>query len=677
MSSLGVSIRKFARRSLALAGLCLTLHPAWAAAEVTKVVITSQGIVAGGHAFGTVGTYEKLEGRIEFALDPSDAHNRGITDLAFAPKDPDGRVHFSADLYVLRPVSQAKGNGVLLLEVPNRGDFGGSSGLFGMINGGVGTDPDKPEYFGDALLLRDGYTTVWVGWQFDLPRGRLRLDPPAAAIPLGTNVDPLSVDIIVDARVMQATLVDVSSRPPAVYPPVDLASTSDTLTVRDLYWDKPTAIPRAQWRWVLDGGTPPRIELDGGFDPGRWYRVTYRAANPVVAGVALAAIRDAASAFRYRTDLPVRGHTTMAYGNSQTGRFLRLFLYEGFNTDEHDRRVFDAVWSHIAGAARAGYNRRFATPGHGDMFRPTEFPFTDADEADISGARGGLQSRYRSDQRPKVFYTNTPVEYWAGGRAAALIHTSVDGTRDLSPPDNVRIYYLSGTQHLVAPFPPVRTPPSDGANEARARARADGQELSNPTPQRNVMRALLRALRAWVAEGVPPPPSQYPRLSDHTLVSIAEVAFPALPGVADPRRIVGPGRLIDGRYTPLPHLVPQVDRDGNDIAGIHDPEAAVPLATTTGWNFRRDGIGNPADIYQIVGAYIPFAATRAERVATGDPRPSIEERYQGFEDYLLRIRSAAMDLIRKRYLMAEDLDSIVERAKKHWNFATREGLRVP
>jgi hypothetical protein len=668
---------RFVQRSLALAGLCLALHPIRAGAEVTKVVITSQGIVAGGRSFGTVGTYEKLVGRIEFALDPADPHNRGITDLAFAPKGPDGRVHFSSDLYVLRPVNQVKGNGVLLFEVANRGSFGGASGLFGMINGGDGTDADKPEYFGDALLLRDGFTMVWVGWEFDLAPGRLRLDPPAAVIPPGTRVDPLSVDIIVNARVTQTTLVDEPVRPPSVYPPVEVASASDTLTVRTLYWDEPSAIPRSQWRWVLDGSTPPRIELDGGFEPGRWYRVTYHAANPVVSGVGLAAIRDAASAFRYRTDLPVRGRTTMAYGNSQTGRFLRLFLYEGFNADDHDRRVFDAVWSHIAGAARAGYNRRFATPAHGDTFRPTEFPFTDADEADVTGARGGLQSRYRPDQRPKVFYTNTPVEYWGGGRAAALIHTSVDGTRDLSPPENVRIYYLAGTQHLVGPFPPVRTPPADLDVETRARARFDGQELSNPTPQRNVMRALLRALKAWVVEGVAPPPNQYPRLSDHTLVSIAQVAFPALPGVADPRRIVGPGRLIDGRFTPLPHLVPQVDRDGNDIAGIHDPEVAVPLATTTGWNFRREGVGNPADIYQTLGAYIPFAATRAEREAMKDPRPSIEERYRGVDDYLQRIRSAAMDLIRKRYLLAEDLDSIVERAKKHWSFATREEASGP
>jgi hypothetical protein len=333
--------------------------------------------------------------------------------------------------------------------------------------------------------------------------------------------------------------------------------------------------------------------------------------------------------------------------------------------------VFDAVWSHIAGAARGGYNLRFSTPAHGDMFRPTEFPFTDAEETDVTGARGGLQLRYRPDQRPKVFYTNTPVEYWAGGRAAALIHTSVDGARDLTPPENVRIYYLSGTQHLVGPFPPARAPAAGAGVEAGAWARSDGQELSNPTPQSNVMRALLRALHAWVQGGTPPP-SQYPHLGDHTLVPIAQVAFPSLPGVADPRRIVGPARVIDGRVTPLPHLVPQVDRDGNDIAGIHDPEVAVPLATTTGWNFRREGVGNPADVYQTLGAYIPFAATRANREAKKDPRLSIEERYRDRDDYVARVRVAATDLIRQRLMLQEDLERVLERAKAHWDFATRD-----
>lgn len=196
--------------------------------------------------------------------------------------------------------------------------------------------------------------------------------------------------------------------------------------------------------------------------------------------------------------------------------------------------------------------------------------------------------------------------------------------------------------------------------------------MTNPTPQANVSRALLRAWHQWAVEGTPPPPSRYPRLSDRTLVPVADVQFPSLPGVSDPRRIQGPARIIGGKVVALPHLVPQVDRDGNELGGIRDPEVAVPLATTTGWNFRDPSVGNPGDIYQLLGSYIPFAPTKAARQANGDPRSSIEERYRGVDDYLQRIRSATMDLIRQRLLLAEDADAIIERAKSHWNFALRE-----
>jgi hypothetical protein len=444
-----------------------------------------------------------------------------------------------------------------------------------------------------------------------------------------------------------------------------VTSPTDRLTVRDLFWDEPVAIPRERWRFVMDSNGVPKLQLDGGFDPGRWYRVTYCPTRPVVAGVGLAAIRDAASAFRNRSDLPIRGRAAYVFGLSQTGRFLRQFLYDGFNLDERDRRVFDAVWVHIAGAARGSFNERFARPSHGDMFQSTQFPFADADETDVDGSRGGLLSRYRLDQRPKVFYTNTPVEYWAGGRAAALTHTSIDGTRDLAVADNIRMYLLSGTQHIPGTFPP----PTTGTG-LRAAWAVGGQELANPTPQLNVMRALLRALHQWVSVGTPPPASRYPRIDDGTLVPIQDVSFPALPRVADPRRIVGPARRIAGNVRPLPHLVPQVDADGNDLAGIHDPEAAVPLATTTGWNFRRDTVGNPGDIYQILGSYIPFPRTRAAREAGGDPRRSIEERYRGVDDYVQRVRSAALELIRGRYMLEEDLDAVLARARSHWEYAT-------
>jgi hypothetical protein len=222
--------------------------------------------------------------------------------------------------------------------------------------------------------------------------------------------------------------------------------------------------------------------------------------------------------------------------------------------DERDRRVFDAMWIHIAGAARGSFNERFATPTHGDAYRPTKFPFSDVEQRDLDGTRDGLESRYRVDQRPKIFYTNTPVEYWGGGRAAALTHTTLDGTRDLTLPENVRIYLLAGTQHIEPAFPPTRSSPAllargpiGSPGEGNAAARNNGQQLNNPVPQANVMRALLRAWHQWAASDIAPPASQYPRLKNKTLVPISESRFPSIPGVSNPRRIVGPARVIGAK----------------------------------------------------------------------------------------------------------------------------------
>ena len=647
---------------------CLLAHPLSTSAEVTSVTIISRTLLADGKSFGATGSYERLVGRIEFALDPADPHNVEIVDLKHARRDADGRVHFSSDLNVLRPTDPTKGNGVLLFHISNRGVMD----LMGIFNRGNASDAG----IGDGLLMRDGYTMVFVGWEFDVPAPRLRIEAPAAIFPEDSSAEPLSVEIMVNERAAEAFLIDdPAGRPPVPYPPAELSNPKDELIVRDHFLETGTIIPRARWRFVAGPNGLPKIQLAGGFDPGRFYRVTYYATAPVVAGVGLAAIRDAASAFRYRSDLPVHGQAVYGFGQSQAGRFLRQFLYDGFNVDERDRRVFDAMWVHKAGAARGSFNERFATPSPGDLFRPTRIPFSDSDQTDIDGTRAGLLSRYRADHRPKIFYVNTPVEYWGGGRAAALTHTTVDGKRDLVLPDNIRIYFLASTQHIVPAFPPVRTPPASGGTAAAARERSGGQQLNNPTPHANVMRALLRAWHRWAADGISPPASQYPRLSDKTLVSIQHHKFPPLPGVSDPRTIQGPARTSGAKVTPLPHLVPQVDRDGNDLGGIRDPEVAVPLATTTGWNFRDASVGNSGEIYQLLGSYIPFAPTRAARQAAGDPRLSLEERYRGVDDYLQRVRSSAMDLIRSRFLLAEDLDSIVERAKQHWTFAIEKDRR--
>jgi hypothetical protein len=620
---------------------CTLLASTSARGEVTKVTIANRTVVAEGQAFGQVGPYEKLTGTIEFALDPKDRHNSPIVDLQHAARAADGRVHFSADLYVLQPVDAQKGNGALLFEIANRG----RKGLLSRFNRGAGAsqDPTAAADFGDGFLMKEGYTLVWVGWQFDVQPPFVRIAAPAA------NVEGrVRYAFIVDEKQTEASPGDLPA-----YLPVDVNDRTAALTVRDRFWDAPSLLPRDRWR-LSTQSSRVRITLDEGFVPGRLYEVDYPATGAKVAGVGMAAIRDAASAFRYRTDLPIRGRSTYIFGASQSGRFLRQFLHNGFNVDEKDRRAFDLVWPHIAGAGQGSFNERFAAPGY-NTFSATRFPFTDAEQTGPDGKRDGILAAYRGDRAPKVIYTNTSVEYWGLGRSAALTHMTLDATRDAAVPENVRIYHLAGTQHGEAAFPPTR---------------GTGEALSNPMPQGNVMRALLRASHQWVTSGTRPPDSRHPALRDQSLVSLKAIGFPAIPGVSDPRTIEGPGRMDKGHFTALPFLVPRVDADGNEVAGIRVPELAVPLATTTGWNFRAERVGNPTTLYALLGSYVPFARTKAERKARRDPRLSIEERYRDRDDYLQRIQTAAAALVKDRFLLQEDVDDVVQRATRHWAFAT-------
>jgi hypothetical protein len=425
--------------------------------------------------------------------------------------------------------------------------------------------------------------------------------------------------------------------------------------VRDKFWDPPTPIAADRWKIVIRDGRP-RVALTGGFDPGRIYELAYSATGARVAGVGLAAIRDAAVAFVRRADMPIRGRAAYVFGVSQSGRFLRQFLHEGFNVGERGEKAFDAVWPHIAGAGLGSFNEPFAMPGY-SSFPATRLPFTDREQDDALGRRAGILSGYDRDHTPRVFYTNSSVEYWGQGRAAALTHTSIDGTRDVRPPDAVRIYLIAGSQHGPAAFPP---------------SRGTGQQLANPVPHAEVMRALLRALHQWTANGVEPPASRHPTVADQTLVRAATVRFPAIAGVGDPRKIVGPARTADGRVQPLPFLVSQVDDDGNELAGIRMPDLAVPLGTATGWNFRSEAAGNTSDIGALLGSYIPFARTRAEREAHGDPRRAIDERYRTRDDYLARVRKAIDDLVRQRYVLEQDVEMMVSRAAARWDHATGE-----
>jgi hypothetical protein len=625
-------MRTISIRLLSLAAASLGFSPAFVAAEVVRVDIASRTDVQGGATVGDAGAYELLSGRIHFAIDPGNARNDVIVDLDKAPRNAAGKVEMSADLSILKPKDVAKGNGTLLLDVVNRGNKT-------VLNS-----------FGDALLMSEGFTVVWVGWEFDVPQreGAVRIDVPAAAGVRG------AVQVMSTPNAAAPTLAFTDLAP---YAPVDPASARNSLTVRDGALGKPTPIARN--RWTLDGS---RVTLEGGFEPGRTYELTYESANPPVAGLGFAAVRDTVAWIKHAPDAAARAERAIAFGSSQSGRFLRNFLYLGFNADERNRLVFDGVMAHIAGASRLDLNRRWSTPTSQGQYNATSFPFADAALRDpVTGAtEGALDNPRAKDFKPKVFYTNTGVEYWGGGRSAALIHTTPDGAQDLTLPDNERVYFLTGTQHG-----PGRFPPPEAQN---------GQQRENPTNYWLTMRALLVAMDEWLRAGVAPPPSRYPRLQDGTLVQAAEVALPSIPGVRSPRTLPAATRAANSLVakdgapgTPLPFLVPQTDKDGIELAGIRLPEVEVPLATYTGWNFRNPAIGGADQLFPLIGSYVPFAATAAQRAAAKDPRAAIAERYTSKQAYLDKVQAAADKLVADRYLRAEDLPAVVERAGQHWD----------
>jgi hypothetical protein len=385
-----------------------------------------------------------------------------------------------------------------------------------------------------------------------------------------------------------------------------------------------------------------------------------------VVGLGPAAIRDYISYIKDHGEVK----RAIGFGTSQRGRFLRKFLYDGFNADEQGHRVFDGLWAHVAGAGKGSFNHRFAQPsrdGHTFMnfFYPTDlFPFTDEPETDGAITDSMLARAKKDNVVPKIFYTNGSYEYW--GRNAGLIHISPDGKKDVAPPPSTRIYYLAGTQH--------------GAN-ARPE-KNNTQNRANPQDYRFAMRALLVDMNAWITDGTAPPASQIPHVDKDNLVTVAALAFPKIPGVDLPttpsyawRMDFGPDFASKGIVAhdppivakPFPTLVPQVDRDGNETSGIRLPELAVPLATYTGWNLRDAGIGAPDEIQSMVGSFIPFAKTKAEREKTGDPRPSIEERYSSKEEYLKKIAAAGQELVAQHLLLESDVEKIKEKASARWD----------
>jgi hypothetical protein len=622
--------------------LVLLVVPTLVGAEVTRVEIMSRRDAAGGRSFGSTGAYERLAGKIYFAIDPANRRNQVIADLDKAPRRA-GKVEMSADLVIFRPRDGSRSNGIALFDIVNRGN----SVALNVFSGPVTTTPEGE--VGDGFLLTRGFTIVQVGWEFDA-RGGVRINVPGAT----------GVTGIVSARFIPNNRNPVAVGDLVGYAPSDPASAKNTLRVRRRLGAEWAMIPREKWTLAADN----TVTLEGGFEPGQTYEVGYVAVNPPVAGLGFAAVRDAASWVRYAPDATVSAKYLVAFGSSQTGRWLRDFVYEGFNADERNRRVFDGVIPHIGGGGAVLLNERWSTQTSLLMETATRFPFADRKQRDpVIGAEDGLLENPRaSDHQPKVFHTMSDTEYWE--RGGALVHTTPDGTRDIAVPDNVRIYHFASASYNIGQFPP---------------AMVNGETANNPFDLRIGMRALLVAMERWVRDGAAPPPSRYPRLSDGTLVRATEVAFPALRGVTSPRTAYPGVRGANahlarsgGAGAPLALIVPQVDRDGNSRGGIRLPDVAVPLATHTGWIFRNAKIGGTEQFVPLNGSYVPFARTRAERDASGDPRPSIDERYQSRDQYLKLVEEAAAPLVKEGYLLADDVARIVRRAGEHWDFVTRQ-----
>jgi len=683
------------------------LFPGTSDARVERVEILSRTDVLEGKAFDEAGAYEKVSGKVHFTVKPEAAPNQFIVDLDKAPRNAAGEVEFAADFYLLKPKEAARSNGSVLLEIPNRG----GKGILAILQGGKGSrDPATVEEFGDGFLMRRGTVVAWLGWQWDVREeaGLMRLYAPIAAgdenpksqAPSSKEAPstkeetgkPITglvrADFMVNEKTEQHPLGHFISGNigGTEYYAWQADDPANTLTVRDAPMAKRSVIPRKEWSFV--GSTaakaepgPRTIRLEGGFEPGKIYEVVYQARDPAIAGLGFAAVRDFASYLKQEKNELTPAQRVYAAGISQSGRFLRHFLYEGFNADEAGKQAIDGMFVHVAGAGMGSFNHRFAQPSRDAqpttaLFYPTDvFPFADTPQTDpVTRQTAGLLDRAKAaGVLPKIFYTNTSYEYWS--RASSLIHTTPDGKRDLPLMDNVRIYLLAGLQHFSGPFPPVRE------NDRGLLA----QNLPNPNPVRWFWRALYVAMDDWVRDGKAPPENRYPKLADKTLVRREELKFPPIRGLTVPERVhealrfdFGPQwkkRIITKQPPvigkPFPVLVPQVDKDGNDLGGVRLPRLEVPLAAYTGWNLRDPSTGMANERVSFLGSWFPLPKTRADAEAKGDPRVPIAERYTSREEFLTKFSDAAKKLADDRFLLKEDVEALVKRGGEEWDFVTK------
>jgi hypothetical protein len=638
---------------------------------LTDLEISSQHAVLEGKTFGSVGPYEQLHGSARFAVDPDNVQNARIVDIDLAPRNADGLVTCRADIWILRPVEPERGNGALMYHVVNRG----KKGVLGTYNLAVASPrPETEAHFGDGYLMEAGYTVAACGWQADVPtetpedKHLMTFDVPVPTRNGEPITGPVGCEIIVDEP---CDLHSLGSRFHTPYEVAEGTEQTATLTVREKPYDEHRPIARGAWQFERMSDGRPAIRYPAGFEPGLIYSLVYTGRDPRVMGLGFASTRDFVSCLKYETDRfdALRGTVSVsrahAFGSSQSGRFLRHLVYEGFNEDEHHRKVFDGLFVNVAGGGLGSFNHRFAQPSrhssaHFDVYYPTEqFPFTDLPETDpIANRTAGLLDRSEaSNTIPRIFYTNTSTEYW--NRSASLTHTDLTGSEDLDVHPSVRIYHFAGSQHGPADLPTSPDPLP-----------------KNPVNFRFAHRALLAALDQWVASDEDPPESQHSSISDGTLVTPEEVrnVWPES-GLTLPSNPREPARLNHGRdwakgvienEPPLVGerytlLVPNVDSDGNEQAGIRLPEVAVPLGAFAGWRLRSEEMGATWAMIGLQGFWHPFSPEVAR------------SRYENREGYITRCRASAETLVEEGYLLARDLPRIEARAGQMYDWVMKQG----
>ncbi|NQW19187.1 MAG: hypothetical protein HQ477_00470 [Chloroflexi bacterium] len=656
--------------------------------SVVDVKIVRQFSYAEGREFGNVGPYEQMDAIMSFEVDPDVEQNRAIVDLKYAPRDREGRVRFTADFSIVKPVVPEYGSNRLLIELPNRGRRRVVD-TFNLSN----ADPAASAAPGDGFLFERGLTVASIGWQWDVFTDDIMMGLEAPIADLSQHPDPKDqgqnvVEIRPNIESSTRLLADRVHRPLRAS---DLNDPNAVLYVREYEDGDGRVIPRDQWKFARetsDGLVPSEehVYLQSGFESGKCYQIVYSSKDSPVVGSGLIAIRDATSFLKYESDqlLPNLGALDIAigYGVSQTGRMLRHFMYDGLNIDEKNRQVFDGLLPHVAGARRGAFNHRYAQPSNHSYPSFGHLPpFTDIKSDDpVSNQSDGLLSKLiEKNVVPKVIYTNSSSEYWRSDNS--LMHTNARGTADVELGVDSRMYHFAGTQHGPGTLPQSHNP---GAEDAL------GLYASNVIDYSPLLRAALVNLENWISEGKEPPASAHARVDHETAVPRDNVlaVFDKFPNQVTPNRsklwIMRQTDLGDqadkgvGVYPPIEGenyscLVSAVDSDGNEISGVRLPDLTNPVATHTGWNMRHPEIGAVDQIVPLQGFTRWFPVTLAERESTGDPRLSIEERYESREKYVELVKRDAEALAESGYILHQDIELVTQNAVNRYDAAVANG----